>query len=396
MADSPLRIAFVALCFPPDVGGSEIYNFEYARRLHLQGHALRVFTWGKGESAEREFDSALPFEVHRERTRLVRGAIDPGGLETWLAGANQDVVFVSRGSKRLCHVVPIAARRDPIVISIHDLGGRHTRRGPIGRWRVRRRYGLDLARVITVISDDTRRRVAALAPRAPISLVYPGTDTRWFRPDEPLRERTRERLGLTGHPVLLTVSRLAASKGHVRVIESLPALRARFPGLVYLVVGEGDRRGPLEARAAELGIADAVRFTGRVDDTRAYYAASDVFVMPSGRAAGGKAGEGFGISYVEAGACGLPVIASRSGGGAEIVVDGETGRVIDPNESHALEQAIAGLLADPAAAQRMGEAARRRCASFDWEHGVEALEAVLREVACGRERPVVPLRHTRL
>ena len=88
------------------------------------------------------------------------------------------------------------------------------------------------------------------------------------------------------------------------------------------------------------------------------------------------------------------VIASRSGGGAEIVVDGETGRVIDPDEPHALEQAIAGLLADPVAAQRMGEAARRRCVSFDWEHGVEALDAVLRDGACGRKQPVVPLRHS--
>ena len=89
--------------------------------------------------------------------------------------------------------------------------------------------------------------------------------------------------------VLLTVSRLAANKGHARVIDALPALRARFPDLVYLVVGQGGERAALEARAAARGVADAVRFEGLVDDVRAYYAACDVFAMPSGRAARGEA-----------------------------------------------------------------------------------------------------------
>jgi phosphatidylinositol alpha-1,6-mannosyltransferase len=278
--------------------------------------------------------------------------------------------------------VPAAARHAPVVLTVHELGGRHTRRGALGRWRVRRRYGLDRASRLVVSSEDTGRRVAALRPSAPVSLVYPGVDTAKFALGEGARERARAKLGVADRRVLLTVSRLAASKGHARVIERLPALRARFPDLVYLVVGDGAERASLASLAAERGVAEAVRFAGLVDDVRTYYAAADVYAMPSGRASdAGKAGEGFGISYVEAGASGVPVVASASGGGAEVVIDGETGCVVDPGDAGALERAIAGLLADPARARRLGENARRHCLRFDWERGTDALEAVLRDAA---------------
>ncbi|TMA26842.1 MAG: glycosyltransferase family 4 protein [Deltaproteobacteria bacterium] len=378
MPDPPLQIAFIALGFPPDVGGTELYNAEYARRLHARGHALRLFTWSDARGP------AFAFPVHRA-PRTARGELlDARAVSAWLAEAPPDVVFVSRASRLLRDVVRAAARRAPLVLSVHELHGRHTRRGALGRRRVRRRYGLDRARRVVVNSEDTRRRIEALRPRAPIAIVHPGVDTAAFAPSAELRERAREKLGVADRRVLLTVSRLAANKGHARVIEVLPALRKRFPDLVYLVVGHGGRRAMLEQLAAAAGVADAVRFEGLVDDARAYYAAADVFAMPSGRlpAAGeAKAGEGFGISYLEAGAFGLPAVASASGGGAEVVIDGETGCVIDPGDPRAIEDAIAGLFEDPERARRLGEAARRQCQRFDWERGADALEAVLREAA---------------
>jgi phosphatidylinositol alpha-1,6-mannosyltransferase len=385
VSNPPLRIAFIALGFPPDVGGTELYNVEYARRICARGHAVRVYTWSSG-GREREIDAALPFPVRRA-PRAPRGvAVGAADLAAWLAEETSDAIFVARASRLLRDAVPAAARHAPVVLVFHELGGRHTRRGPLGRWRVRRRYGLDRARRVVVSSEDTGRRVAALRPAAPISIVYPGVDTAAFATSDEARQRAREKLGVADRRVLLTVSRLAANKGHARVIDVLPALRARFPDLVYLVVGHGGERAALEAFAAARGVADAVRFEGPVGDPRAYYAACDVFAMPSGRLSAGsdgKAGEGFGIAYLEAGACGVPVVASASGGGAEVVIDGETGCVVDPGDARALERAIAGLLADPARARRLGEAARRHCQRFDWECGTNALEAVLREAALG-------------
>ena len=137
-------------------------------------------------------------------------------------------------------------------------------------------------------------------------------------------------------------------------------------------------RGALERRTAELDLKGAVVFTGRVPDVRPFYQACDVFVMASTpHGDGGKAGEGFGMAYVEAGACGRPAVASASGGGGEIVVDGQTGCVVDPEDAPALEAALASLLADPERARALGERARARVLRFDWEHGVAALERVL-------------------
>ncbi len=380
MPDPPLRISFIALGFPPDVGGTELYNAEYARRLAARGHALRVYTWS-GESGAR---AELPFPVERA-PRPARGAtLDARGVAAWLARGAPEVVLVSRASRLLRDVVPAAARVAPVVLSVHELGGRHTRRGRIGRWRVRRRYGLDRARCVVVNSEDTQRRVAALRSAAAIRVVYPGVDTAAFAPSAERRRHAREKLGVAQRRVLLTVSRLAANKGHAHMIEALPALRERFPDLVYLVVGQGGERDALESLAVQRGVADAVRFEGLVDDVRAYYAACDVFAMPSGRLAArgdGKAGEGFGISYIEAGASGVPAVASASGGGSEVVIDGETGCVVDPGDPRALERAIAGLFEDPARARRLGDAAQRHCQRFDWERGADALEAVLRDAA---------------
>jgi len=382
--EGPLRIALVALGFPPAVGGTERYNVEYARRLHARGHALRVFAFGAdGPSAagEREADARLPFPVQREPGRERSGQLEPGALAAWLADARPEVVLLSRASRRLARAASVAARAAPLVVSVHELAGRHTRRGVIGRWRVRRRYGLDLARHIVVNSRDTGRRVAALRAAAPIEVVHPGVDTAAFATDTAARRAARERLGLADSRVVLTVSRLASNKGHARVIEALPSLRARFPDLVYVVVGEGAERPALEKLAAARGVAAAVRFEGLVDDVRAWYAASDVFAMVSGRAGAQKAGEGFGIAYAEAGAAGVPVVASASGGGSEVVVDGETGRLVEPGDARALEVALAELLADPEAARRLGEAARRHCARFDWERGADVLEGVLARAA---------------
>lgn len=388
MALGSLRIGLVALGFPPDVGGTELYNVEYARRLHARGHDVRVSTWSADEprdEAERESDGALPFPVHREPRVRVGRALDPGGLIAAVEAWHPQVVLVSRASVRLSQVIPRVARRYPTVLSVHELGGRHTRRGLLGRRMVRHRYGLDRAHRVLANSEDTRRRVLALRVSAErVALVHPGVDTTAFTPAADGGEAARRELGLEGRRVLLTVARLSRNKGHARVIDVLSELSARFPDLVYVVVGDGGGRSDLAEYAAARGVGDRVRFEGLVPDPRPYYHAAQVFVMPSERVSGGKAGEGFGISYVEAGACGVPVVASRSGGGAEVVADGETGRVVDPGDPAALRDALGALLADPVTARRLGETARKHCERFDWERGTDRLEEVLRDVVAAR------------
>jgi phosphatidylinositol alpha-1,6-mannosyltransferase len=383
VSQPPLPIAFFAQDFPPKVGGTHVYNHELARRLAGRGHRVRVFTWATGSAGEAEADAAQPFPVHREPFARPGRGIAVAGVAEFIARGRSDVAFVSGGSGALSRVVHTAAARLPTVVSVHDLRDKGRRRGRFGRWRVRWRYGFDRAALLTANSEHTRRRLLELGvPAAKVELVYPGVDTQRFRPDRAAGEQARKELGLEGAAVLLTVSRLAPNKGHLRVLEALPALRLRFPKLVYVIVGDGGMRGTLERRTAALGLEGAVVFTGRIPDVRPLYHACDVFVMASTpHGSGGKAGEGFGMAYAEAGACGKPGVASASGGGGEIVVDGSTGLVVDPEDPAALHAALASLLADPERARAFGESARQRVLRFDWEHGVTALERVLSAAA---------------
>src|SRR5205823_2398319 len=141
----------------------------------------------------------------------------------------------------------------------------------------------------------------------------------------------RERLGVGGGPIILTVGRLASterSKGHEPIFTIMRSLRARFPGLIYLIAGDGDDRSRLETVARALGLGpDAVRFLGYVadEDLPDLYRLADLFVMPS-------ATEGFGIVYLEAAGCGLRVLGGAGDGSRDAIPDNRIGEVVDPTD----------------------------------------------------------------
>jgi phosphatidylinositol alpha-1,6-mannosyltransferase len=346
---------------------------------------VRLFTWEIPSPGVAEADASLPFGVHRQPLEKRGSKLDPQGVAGALAEWGSEVAFVSGGSSAVSRIVHTAARLVPTVVAVHDLRDKGRNHGRFGRWRVRRRYGYDRVARITANSDHTCERLFRLGvPRELVSIVHPGVDVTRFVPDPESGARKRAELGLSNAAILMTISRLAPNKGHLRVIEALPRLRKSHPDLVYLIVGSGVTLPDLEARVAELGVGDMVRFVGRVQDVRPYYNACDVFVMVSRRHGGGaKAGEGFGIAYVEAGACGKPVVASSSGGGNEIVVDGETGRVVDPDHPERLEAALHELLTDRDLSRALGEKAHERVQRYDWSNGAAELDRVLREAAPG-------------
>lgn len=204
-----------------------------------------------------------------------------------------------------------------------------------------------------------------------ITIVYPGVDTGVFKPIGP-DTTLISRYDLSGKRILLTVARLDERKGHDLVIRALAALSTEFPDLVYLIAGKGRESNRLRELAEESGVENRVLFLGFVPEEAlpSVYNLCDVFVMPNRvTTASALVGdvEGFGISFMEASACGKPVIAGRSGGAVEAVVDGETGMLIDPNSPEDLTEAIRRLIIDPDLRRRLGDAGRRRAeASYDW------------------------------
>jgi phosphatidylinositol alpha-1,6-mannosyltransferase len=160
---------------------------------------------------------------------------------------------------------------------------------------------------------------------------------------------------------LLTVCRLVRRKGIDTVLQVLPALRAEMPDLCYRIVGDGPDRGYLEQVARDLDLLDVVKFLGRVSDDALpdIYRRSDIFVMPAREETTSASVEGFGIVYLEASASGLPVVAARSGGAVEAVIDGETGFLVPPDEPEALTRALRKLVLDAERRHSMGQAGRR-------------------------------------
>lgn len=161
---------------------------------------------------------------------------------------------------------------------------------------------------------------------------------------------------------LLTVARISLAdqyKGHDKVILALPALLTRFPQLVYHIVGDGNGRPALEDLAEQVGVAHAVCFHGVVSEAslRQHYVNASVFIMPS-------SGEGFGFVFVEAMAQGLPVIGGNADATPEVVVDGETGYLVNPTSVDEVVEAVTRLLADEELRKRMGRAARNRVAQL--------------------------------
>lgn len=160
-----------------------------------------------------------------------------------------------------------------------------------------------------------------------------------------------------GRKVLLTVGRLVSSepgKGVDAVIRVLPEVLKRVPDVLYVVIGEGDLKPLLQKLAQENAVQDHVLFAGQQtpENLRRYYSRADIYVMPSRQ-------EGFGLVFLEAMACGKPVIAGNFGGAMEIIQDGRTGFLVDPGNPEQLADRLVRLLDDERLREKMGAAGRQ-------------------------------------
>jgi phosphatidylinositol alpha-1,6-mannosyltransferase len=235
--------------------------------------------------------------------------------------------------------------------------------------------------IVTYVSKYTRARFAAAFGRhAALEYLPSGVDTSVYRPDPAGRDMVRKRYNLSDRPTVVCVSRMVPRKGQDTLIRALPAIRRQVPDAALLLVGSGRYADRLMALAKENGVAEHVILTGSVswEELPAHYVAGDVFAMPCRTRGGGLDVEGLGIVFLEASACGLPVVAGRSGGAPETVREGETGHVVDGRNVPEVAERVGGMLADPAAAAAMGQAGRAWVAEqWRWEKMAGKLTTLL-------------------
>jgi phosphatidyl-myo-inositol dimannoside synthase len=213
---------------------------------------------------------------------------------------------------------------------------------------------------VTYISEYTRGRLEpALGGRTRLAQLSPGVDVDRFTPDAD-GAAVRRRYGLGEAPVVVCVSRLVARKGQDVLVAGWSRVLARHPGARLLLVGGGPAEVSLRRAVAARGLSDSVVLTGATapSELPGHYAAGDVFAMPCRTRRGGLDVEGLGMVFLEAAACGRPVVAGTSGGAPETVQEGVTGHVVDPRSPEVVADTLVDLLDDRARARAMGAAGR--------------------------------------
>ena len=355
---------------PPTRGGIEVLAWELATRLSdhfdLEVHALEEPGWQRWDreapfAVRRTFN--VPSGGRRSIGRLTAAAIERGvrrradvvismHLRCWaaswavraLAGSRWLQYYHAKELRVWPHQARIAARRADAQIAVS-------------------RYTRDLVR-------------SAGAPDDRLHVVPPGVRLP--------REASATR---SGPPTILTVARMEEPyKGHDVLIGALPRIVERVPDVRWVVVGDGALRPELERRTADAGLADRVRFAGRVDDAERDHLlrSSTVFALPSRVPADGRGGEGFGIVYAEAAAFGLPVVAGNEGGACDAVSDGTNGLLVPAADEDAVAGALLSILESPERAQSMGAAGIEFAQSFAWDTIADRVASVVSATA-GRD-----------
>ena len=236
--------------------------------------------------------------------------------------------------------------------------------------------------VITYLGEFTRNAISRALPSASqraMVKIAPGIDVEHFSPDIDAT-LLRNSLGLADKAVIVSVGRLVHRKGQDRLIEALPIILSKIPNAHLLVVGQGPYLETLETLAKTKGVSDHVSFIGRIhySELPKYFRVGDVFAMPSRSRFFGLEVEGLGIVYLEASACGIPVIAGDSGGAPDAVLENVTGLVVDGTNIESIANAAISILSNPVMAKAMGHAGREWIVdSWSWQLWAKKFESVL-------------------
>lgn len=380
---------------PPTWGGVARVAFTIARSLGEAGYETLLCGFDRyvADSVYRDVPFAvepIPFrgwKLHKDWTlaRLL--------LRLWRRYRGRRVVLYALTWKlgRLAHFVTkrLGWR---LVVFVHGLEVTRWGSGPKHAAMIATFKSADLCLGVSRFSADLLIRAGV--PRDRVRVLNNGVDTEEFFPvtNETESQRVaelRQRLGGRDHVLILTLARIIERKGQDLVIRALARLARDRPELAhqarYVIAGRGPEQEllRLEKLAAGLGVADRVHFAGYVatEDMRFVYNACDIYVMAS-RVVSGQDVEGFGITFLEAAACGKPVIGGHSGGVPDAIADGETGFLVDPEDPAELAVYLARLIEHPRLRRRMGEAGLNRVRTqFSMPVIRERLIQLLQEVA---------------
>ena len=357
------KAVFLTIDFPPMGGGMARLSESIASALKEIGYEVIVVAPSADETAA--YDKRAAVHVHRVKGIDCGHIFDnyPKSVIYFFARALR-VSFWRRPGMVVANTWSIAGvaaflikklTGTPYMIFANGLDVYAPQASPKTLWLMK--LVLRNASVVAAISDFTTALVLKAERRANVVVVNPCVDTMRFAAGPGTVPDLQN-----GRRKILTVARLVGSKGHDTVLKALTSVVRRFPDLEYFIVGDGPEREYLERLTGELGLSQCVIFTGEVDEAAliSYYRACDLFVLTSMEIEASGECEGFGIVFLEAGACAKAVIGSRSGGIPEAVIDGVTGLLVEESDINATAEAIIKLLSDDGFRRALGENGKMR------------------------------------
>lgn len=354
----------------PHSGGAEVHLHEIFGRLARRGHEVTLLC--SGFPGAKAVDEADGMRIHRTGGRHTFTLAAAPYYRRHLAHEPYDVVVEDLNKVPL--FTPYWVKR-PLVLLVHHLFGATAFReasAPFAAatWLLERPIPLVYRGLPTqAVSESTRDDLVARGLRRDdIEVIHNGVDVHFFRPDESV---AREK-----EPTFLSVGRLKKYKRIDHAIDAVALLKGRGRSVRLRIAGKGDDEPRLRETVARLGVGDLVSFEGFVSEEgkRDLMRRSWATVQPSPK-------EGWGITNVEAAACGTPTVASDSPGLRESVVHDRTGLLYPHGDIPALAAALERLAADAGEVARLGAAAREFAQGFTWERAAELTEAHLAEVA---------------
>ena len=363
--------------YPFRSGGISVYCYQLAKHLVSSGEEVLVLAPHTEKDAE--LDKKETYSVFRIRlfhNRWIR-LFSRIGYSLLIAGKYKvrKIYTTHWFPSGLVAVIAGTLFNIPFFLATH--GAEVT--VPVGViHRLIRNTVIKRATGIFSCSEFTKNVVIGFGVSAQkVAYIPYGVDIERFYPDAGFRKTVRDKYGLEGKRVLLTVARIAWHKGHDMVIKSLPRVLNTFPDAVYMIAGgdHGEKKR-LEELIRGLGLEKYVIFIGDVPffgpDLPMVYNACDLFIMVSRVIRNFVDVEGFGIVYAEAAACGKPLIGGRTGGIGSAVIDGITGLLVDPLSREEISQAIIRIFKDREFADYLGSNAKKRAVEeLSWPKLIE-------------------------
>jgi len=340
---------FITNDFGPRAGGIETFVHGLIERLP-KGSVI-VYTSAQPNAAE--FDAKwledFGVEVIRDHSKILLPT--PSVIKSCQKLiSNRKLSKVAFGAAAPLGVMARAMRRAGAQTIVALTHGHEVWWSKVPPFTLAIRYMSRNLDAIAYLGNYTKGEISKALRKSDVSKlvqIAPGIDVEHFVPTD--SSKLRAELGLTNKSVIISVGRLVHRKGQDKLIASLPAIKAAVPNVHLVLVGVGPRQAYLEKLAVKLRVADCVTFIGRINyaELPKYICVGDIFAMPSRSRFFGLEVEGLGIVYLEASACGLPVVGGSSGGAPDAVLVGETGVVVDGTKTLEIAEACIELLNNP-------------------------------------------------